>query len=101
MRIKSKLAKSVLYPSAGATFINFFAFWFTAMYLGGDAVHGYIKDSHYFLCAHGGCVEVSETVWRYSYWHVHSIWASFILVFIELVIFVERGDVVLGSSNNK
>lgn len=75
--------------------INFFVFVFVSQYLGGDALNGYIKAGHYFVCAHGGCAEVSASVWKYSYWHaLVSMW-GILLIFIEAALFVTTGDIVL------
>jgi hypothetical protein len=52
--------------------LNFFAFIAGNFYLGGDALNGYMRAGHYFVCAHGGCREVSRSVWLYSYWHALS-----------------------------
>jgi hypothetical protein len=49
--------------------INFFTFMSASLYLGGDALAGYTKSGHYFLCAHGSCTEGSYSTWHYSFWH--------------------------------
>ena len=61
-------------------FTNFIAFTTIAMYLGGDAINGYVKDGHYFLSMHGGAVEVSRDVFTYSRWHAIVTIASFVIV---------------------
>jgi hypothetical protein len=67
---------------AGALWIiNFLAFTAIAMYLGGDAFNGYVKEGHYFLKAHGHVTEVSREIYEYSRWHVISLIASFVILF--------------------
>jgi len=74
---------------------NFFLFVLASLYLGGDAFNGYVQEGHYFLCAHGGCTEVSHSVWRYSYWHTVTALGGILLIFVEAAIFVTIGDIVL------
>ena len=61
-------------------FTNFFAFTAIAMYLGGDAINGYVKDGHYFLAMHGHAVEVSRDMFTYSKWHAIVTLASFVIL---------------------
>jgi hypothetical protein len=75
--------------------LNFFAFICANVYLGGDALNGYVRDGHYFLCAHGGCTEVSRAVWTYSYWHAITAFGGIILLFAEIAVFAAIGDIVL------
>jgi len=77
---------------------NFLLFAFASVYLGGDALNGYVQEGHYFLCAHGGCTEVSHSVWTYSYWHAVSAIGGILLIFVEAAIFVTMGDIVLDFS---
>ena len=49
----------------------------------------------FFLCAHGGCVEVSHSIWTYSSWHAVTACGGFFLFILEMVIFVTTGDIVL------
>jgi len=77
---------------------NFLLFVFASVYLGGDALNGYVQEGHYFLCAHGGCTEVSHSVWTYSYWHAVSAMGGILLIFVEATIFVTMGDIVLDFS---
>ena len=89
----SKRAKWVLYPTVVITSVNFFAFIVGSLYLGGDALNGFIKASHYFVCAHGSCDEVSRSVWQYSYWHAVTASGGILLVFAELAVFLNTGDI--------
>ncbi len=62
--------------------INFFAFVFVALAIGGDAVNGYSSNGHFFLKNHGRITEVSEAVFTYSKWHVYCLWVSWGAAFI-------------------
>jgi hypothetical protein len=57
---------------------NFFAFVIISLFVGGQAHFGEIKSGHYFVAAHEGSrlVEVSETVYNYSYWHFISLFIT-------------------------
>lgn len=89
----SKRAKRVIYPTAILAVVNFAAFIAGSLYLGGDALNGYLKSGHYFLCAHGHCSEVSSAVWHYSYWHALSSFGGILLVFAEVALFLNTGDI--------
>jgi hypothetical protein len=95
IRSQSKRSKWVMYPTVAVAFPNFFAFVLGSMYFGGDALNGYVKAGHYFLCAHGSCIEVAPSVWTYSYWHALTALGGILLVFVEAAIFVTTGDIVL------
>lgn len=92
----SRRAKWVLYPTVALALINFFAFIIVLLYLGGDALNGYIRAGHYFLCAHGQCVETSRAIWRYSYWHTLAALGGILLVFVETALFLNTGDIRSG-----
>ncbi len=89
----SKRAKWVIYPTTVLAMVNFFTFIGGSLYLGGDALNGYVKAGHYFLCAHGHCSEVSRAIWHYSYWHALSAFGGILLVFAEVALFVNTGDI--------
>ncbi len=93
-RIQSSRAKLILSLSGALTLFNFFAFIGIGAYFGGSAMNGYVRDGHYFLCAHGGCSEVSRSIWNYSCWHAVATIACFLIVGIEWAIFVKRKDIV-------
>ena len=82
--------------SVALVFPNFVAYWLIAQYLGGDALNGYARAGHYFLCAHGGCTEVTPSVWNYSYWHAVTAIGGIYLVFFEMALFVTTGDIALN-----
>jgi hypothetical protein len=92
-RSYSKRAKWVIYPTSILAGINFMVFFAVSVYLGGDALNGYSTVGHYFLCAHGHCIEVSRTVWCYSYWHALTAMGGIFLVFVEVALFLNTGDI--------
>jgi hypothetical protein len=65
-----------------ATFVNFGLFAFATAYIGGAAQWGKVVDGRYFVGSHGRFTEVSEAVFRYSAWHFHSTWISFLGLFV-------------------
>jgi hypothetical protein len=84
-----------MYPTVALAMVNFFAFVIGSGYLGGDALNGYVRAGHYFVCAHGSCTEVAEAIWRYSYWHAIASIGAILLVIIESAILVNTGDIEL------
>jgi hypothetical protein len=84
-----------MYSTAAFLFPNFFAFIVGSLYLGGDALNGYVKAGHYFLCAHGSCTEVAQSIWQYSYWHALTAMGGILLFFVEAALFVTTGDIAL------
>jgi hypothetical protein len=62
-------------------FANFTIYWLVAVYLGGDAGSGRIRDGRYFLMNHGAYTEVSAAVFKYSKWHTRSIWITHPMAF--------------------
>ena len=69
---------------------NFLVFWTGAVALGGDAANGYSSAGRYFLCAHGGCREVSKALFTYSWWHAAITMASFAMLLVAAVILEMR-----------
>ena len=46
--------------------------WFAGLvYLGGDAVSGYVDDGSFYVGSHGEYTEVNEAAWHYS--RVHTV----------------------------
>jgi hypothetical protein len=65
--------------------INFLAYTIGYMFLGGDAMNGYVRQVvapdkvhhlHYFLVAKGMAYEVNRSIWVYSAVHSISIWVT-------------------------
>jgi hypothetical protein len=99
IRRQSKRSKWVMYPTVALALVNFFGFIAGSVYLGGDALNGYVHAGHYFVCAHGSCTEVSPAIWKYSYWHAITAMAGILLVFIEAAVFANTGDIDLDFSD--
>ena len=99
IRSQSKRSKWVMYPTTALAILNFLGFIVSSQYLGGDALNGHVQNGHYFLCAHGSCAEVSQTLWTYSYWHALSAKIGILLVIVEAAIFITIGDIVLDFNN--
>ena len=73
--------------------LNFVIFWISALYLGGDALSGKAVEGHYFLGERGHLTEVSRAVFRYSQWHVRSVFVTFpIAVFCEWLLRRKAGN---------
>jgi len=89
----SKRAKWVVYPTFIMAMLLFLTFMIDSSYLGGDALNGYVGAGHYFVCEHGHCVEVPKVAWHYSYWLGYASYVSFIVVFAELALFINLGDI--------
>jgi len=95
IRSQTKRSKWIMSATGLLAALNFFAFVFASGYLGGDALSGYVQEGHYFLCNHGACTEVGQSVWTYSYWHALSALGGIFLIVLELAIFITIGDIVL------
>lgn len=84
-------ARWLLYPTVLLAWINFVVLVFGSFYLGGDALNGYVSGAHHFLCLHsrssGRCTEVSQPVWRYSYWQTIVTIVSILIVMMECAVF--------------
>jgi hypothetical protein len=84
-----------MYPTLALAVVNFFTFIAGSLYLGGDALNGYVEAGKYFVCAHGSCSEVSSKIWHYSYWHATTAMYGILLVFAEVALFVNTGDITI------
>jgi len=70
--------------------VNFVSFIAVSTAHGGDALNGYKHAGHYFVCAHGGCAEVSRQFWWYSWSHGIALWITQISVIVAGFVFVGR-----------
>lgn len=95
IRSQSRRAKWVINSTMALVIPNFFAFIIGSVHFGGDALNGYVQAGHYFLCAYGSYTEVTQAIWKYSYWHELSAIGGILLVFVEWVVLVNTGDIVL------
>jgi len=88
----SRRARLIFIPVFILAGINFATFIIADICFGGDALNGYAKDGHYFLCSHGRYTEVSEVLWTYSYYHAISVFVTHGLVFALAALFLTTGD---------
>jgi hypothetical protein len=72
---------------------TFASFVLGSLYLGGDALNGYVRDGHYFVCAHGSCGEVTHTIWRYSYCHAVAALGGVAVLFMEFAVLINTGHI--------
>ena len=91
----SRRAILTFVPACVLAFTNFAVFIAIDIHLGGDALNGYAKNGHYFLCNHGTYTEAARAVWRYSYWHAVSVCLTHGLVVVLAAIFLNTGDMAL------
>ncbi len=64
------------------TFVIFFAFCYVSETRGGDAWNGFIRGGHYFLGRKGGYTETTHEFWKYSHYHLLSVWLLFFCTLI-------------------
>jgi len=95
IRHQSARARRVLYPAVALAVLNFAALLAGSAYIGGNALNGYVQSGAYFVCLHShvSCVQVSATVWRYSYWQTLLTIALFVVVIIATGLFMRTGDI--------
>jgi hypothetical protein len=72
--------------------LNFITFIIGSGIIGGDAVNGHQLDGSYFVSSHGIDTEVTETVWKYSYWHVKSLFVTHPLAIISFIILASKSE---------
>ena len=89
----STRAKRLVYSTALFFVIDFATSIIVSQCLGGDALNGYIHAGNYFVCAHGSCSPVSPAIWRLSYWQQITVLFGIALLLVELVVFVNTGDI--------
>ena len=95
----STRARRILSATGWIVALNFVAFFVVAAYLGGDALNGHIENGHYYVCWRGGCHEVSNTIWNYSWWHAISTYAGILILAAEIGYFIRKGDIVLDFTS--
>ena len=81
--------------------LNFFAFWYGALILGGDAVNGKEEGGRFFVGAHGKYTEVTEGVYRYSRFHVLSLLVTHSLGMVAGFILRWRKDPFITNHNKR
>lgn len=91
----SKRAKWVLKGTAFVVVPILASYWLSTYYFHGDALNGYVKDSHYFINWKGAYIEVPKATWTFSYLHGISAYAGLMLLLIEAAIFVNKKEIDL------
>lgn len=81
--------------------LNFFAFWYGALILGGDAVNGKEEGGRFFVGAHGKYTEVTEGVYRYSRFHVLSLLVTHSLGMVAGLILLLKKDPFITNHNKR
>ena len=76
----------------GIAIVNFVLFVLIAVWLGGDAINGTVRDGHYFLASHGHFTEVNRGVFAYSKIHTLSLLVTHPAGIIVLIIARFRDD---------
>ena len=56
---------------------NYLLYAVTTILSGGDALHGYIAQSHYYVAASGAFIEVSQTMFLVCKWQAYSLLLTF------------------------
>jgi hypothetical protein len=72
--------------------LNFFAFWYGALILGGDAFNGKEDGGRFFIGEHGKYTEVTEGGYKISRFHVLSLWVTHPLGMVAGLILLWRKD---------
>ena len=81
--------------------LNFFAFWYGALILGGDAGNGKEDGSRFFVGAHGKYIEVTEGVYKYSRFHGLSLLVTHPLGMVAGLILLLRKDPFIKNHNKR
>ena len=76
--------------------VNWFAWVFISIYLGGDAFHGKEEDGRYYLANGGDYTRVSKDVFRYSEIHGYTCFGS-----VPVILFAIVAISVLGKEDGK
>ena len=81
-----KTAKRVCMALFFAGLANFAAFVAVAIYLGGDALNGTVRDGHYYVSQHGKDTEVSAQTFFYSRAHAQSVFITHPLAILAAIV---------------
>lgn len=88
----------------GMTFLavlNFCAFWYGTLILGGSAPNGKRESGRFFLGEHGKYVEVTEQVYKYSEVHATSVYLTHALGAIALLGLLALKDPFVTNHNKR
>jgi hypothetical protein len=81
--------------------LNFCAFWYSALILGGDAGNGKKDGGRFFVGAHGKYTEVTEWVYRYSRFHCLSLLVTHSLGMVAGLILLWRKDPLITNHDKR
>ena len=89
----SRKTRIVCYALFFLAWLNFAAFIFISLWIGGDAVSGRIEDGKYYVRNRHQYTEVSRQVFLYSKYHVYLVWILHPIGLLSLayVAFKDRG----------
>ena len=74
--IQSPVIRRILWALVILGTANFLVFVVIAFLIGGDAFNGKAVGDHFFVANHGKLTEVSAAIFKYSLWHVWSIFIT-------------------------
>jgi hypothetical protein len=78
----------LVYALGVVAVVNFTVFFFSCLFLGGEALTGHEAAGHYYLASKGQLTEVSRTVFQYSLWQTRSVFVTHgLAVLVGLVCF--------------
>ena len=90
--IQSPVIRRILWAVAILGTANFLVFVLIAFLIGGDAFNGKAAGDHFFVADHGKLTEVSAATFKYSLWHVWSIFiTSPLMILAYLLLNRHRG----------
>ena|SRR5215510_5882365 len=81
--------------------LNFFAFLYGDLIIGGDAINGKIDGGKFFVGDHGKYTEVTEGVYRYSRFHTLSLFVTHPLGMVAGLISLWRKDPSITNNNKR
>jgi len=81
--------------------LNFFAFWYGVLILGGDAFNGKEDGGRFFIGEHGKYTEVTEGGYKISRFHVLSLWVTHPLGMVAGLILLWRKDPFITNHNKR
>jgi hypothetical protein len=81
--------------------LNFSAFWYGVLILGGSAGNGKEEGGRFFVGEHGKYTEVAERVYIYSRFHGISLWVTNSLGIVAGLILLWRKDPFITNRNKR
>jgi len=93
--------QKILRVIALVAMVNFFAFWYGALIIGGDAINGKEDGGKFFVGDHGKYTEVTEGVYRYSRFHALSLFVTHPLGMVAGLISLWRKEPSITNNNKR